>query len=68
MIPTDEDTQDCPCCEYGPEFIDDGVPTRMVTRMCHDCEVSAEAAMGVFVRALEQVLGTPHDTPPKEGK
>lgn len=48
---TDEDMTDCPDCIYGPEFIDDGIPHRMISFMCKSCQEKSEKALDFLVAA-----------------
>lgn len=43
------DPNDCPDCTYGPEFIDDGVPTRHVLKHCPECAEGARKALDHIV-------------------
>lgn len=41
----DDQYKDCPNCIYGPEFIDDGIPHRMISFMCKACREKSEKAL-----------------------
>ncbi len=48
--------EDCTDCVYGPDFLDDGIPHRIITKMCERCQEEGAKALG-FLMGLGSTSG-----------